>query len=554
MFKRIGAQVAWWGWIPAGYTLIWAFLHFIIGGVATASQSWDQFYMANFWSGSVLLWVYLLVGCIGSAIIWAATSVDDHNPADTVMILAALGAAVFCVISLVGETWDNDKQGARYYNASTVFHSPSTSNPPSSLSRLISGAKVGTNGCELVGAADVPSCVQTGSLSSAGWQPRIGSLDGAVIALSRTSGFVQNVSLDENSLAYLNAWHGQSPAWSGILDGHGYSQPLGGVSEWSGQGNPTSCFFTGKYAVNRAFHGGHMNSLPNLLAERYPAMRWSSYDVWGYCDGQEPVVVIPMTRQIYKNGRTVDTAAGIVVLTGDHGKTVLTYHADVKPGEYPGPVYPSTLAATQRVDTSWAAGRLNMNRGGFGFEPTSSQAQAGNVSEYLLSDAATGRLEYVTPLTLRSSSSDLFVAYSIVPADQVSANHLNTIDVWALANNDPRELNIDNLDAQARTWLATQDPGFFSSGGKLVEFTPIDGDLWRAFGEINGRVEYRLDISASNRVAPTLVSLDQSAAAPAQAQVTNQICGTPISSLTPAQLAGCAKQFADALASTYSKK
>lgn len=543
--------------MPLGYALIWAFLHFVIGGIATWSQGWDQFFMAQFWSGGPLLWIWFLVGCIGSAIIWGASASSDDgiNVGDKVIIAAASIAAVACVVGMISTMWDNDKNYGRYYNAATVFHVPSTSNPPASVSRLLRGAKIGDGPCQLRGGADVPSCIEVGTLPSAGWVPRIGSADGAVIALSRTSGTIQNVSLDENSITYLNAWKGHPARWSGVLDGHGYSQALGGVTEWAGQGNPTTCTFSGRFAVNRAFAGGHMNSLPNLLAEKYPGLRWTSTDVWGYCDGSQPIVVIPMTRQTYFKNRTVDTAAGIVVLTGDNGKTVLTYHRTVKAGEYPGPVYPASLASTQRVETEWAAGRQNMNRGGFGFEPTSSDAQAGNVSEYLLADAQTGRLEYVTPLTLRSSSSDLFVAYSIVDADQVNSGHLNTLNVWALANNDPRELNIDNLDAQAKNWLSTQDPGFFSSGGKLVEFTPVDGDVWRAFGEINGRVEYRLDISASNKVEPNLVSLEQTSTAPgsAPAQVTNQICGTAISSLTPAQLAGCAKQFADALAATYHK-
>lgn len=543
--------------MPLGYALIWAFLHYVIGGIATWSQGWDQFFMAQFWSGGPLLWIWLLVGAIGSGIIWGLSSEDDFNLGDKLYVVLASIAAIACVVGMISAIWDNDKDYGRYYNAATVFHVPSTTSPPASVSRLLQGARVGSGPCQLRGAADVPSCIEVGTLSDAGWAPRIGSLDGAVIALSRTSGTIQNVSLDENSITYLNAWKGHPARWSGILDGHGYSQPLGGVTEWSGQGNPTTCAFSGRYAVNRAFAGGHMNSLPNLLAERYPGMRWTSTDVWGYCDGNEPIVVIPMTRQTYFKNRTVDAPAGIVVLTGDNGKTVLTYHATAKAGEYPGPVYPESLAATQRVETEWAAGRQNMNRGGFGFEPTNSDAQAGNVSEYLLANATTGRLEWVTPLTLRSSTSQLFVAYSVVDADQVASGQLNTFNVWALSNDDPREFNVDNLDAQAKNYLATQDPGFFSSGGKLVEFTPVDGDVWRAFGEINGRVEYRLDISASNKIAPNLISLEQTAPGPGgtstPAQVTNQICGTAISTLTPAQLASCAKQFADALAATYHK-
>lgn len=187
MLKRLLPQLAWWGYMPLGYALIWAFLHFVIGGIATWSQGWDQFFMAQFWSGGPLLWIWFLVGCIGSAIIWGASASSDDgiNVGDKVIIAAASIAAVACVVGMISTMWDNDKNYGRYYNAATVFHVPSTSNPPASVSRLLRGAKIGDGPCQLRGGADVPSCIEVGTLPSAGWVPRIGSADGAVIALSR---------------------------------------------------------------------------------------------------------------------------------------------------------------------------------------------------------------------------------------------------------------------------------------------------------------------------------------------------------------------------------
>lgn len=297
----------------------------------------------------------------------------------------------------------------------------------------------------------------------------------------------------------------------------------------------------------------------DLFAEKYPALRFKTADIWGYCDGQQPIVVVPVTMQVYFKNRTVDTAAGIVLVQGDHGKVKLTYRDHVSVGQLPGPVYPASLVVKQRQQAAWAAGRQNQDRNGFGYDPASSTAQMGNVSEYLLRDKASGRLVWVTPLTLRHSSSELFVAYAISYADQVSSGSLNQLSVYVLDEKDLRRINVDNLEADARNYLSQQVPGFISSGGSLVEFTPVNGDVWRAFGELNGRVVYRLDISANNTIAPVLVNLDTSQPkstpttpgnrqAPPPVSSNGSLCGRSITELTTAQLASCMKQFADEMA------
>src|SRR6202012_842029 len=100
-------------------------------------------------------------------------------------------------------------------------------------------------------------------------------------------------------------------------------------------------------------------------------------DVWGYCDGDQPIVVIPVYRQMYFGSRTVNTAAGIVKVQGNYGQTVLTYQANVQSGDYPGPVFPASLFDQQVSQISWAAGRRAHDNFGFGFEPVSAAVQAG---------------------------------------------------------------------------------------------------------------------------------------------------------------------------------
>jgi hypothetical protein len=328
----------------------------------------------------------------------------------------------------------------------------------------------------------------------------------------------------------------------------------GGVAEWNGT-TVTSCDFSGQYAIDRSFDASGDSDLNDLLAETYPGLRWSESDVWGYCDGTEPIVVIPMTRQIYVGNRTVVTAGGVVTVKGNYGQTQLSYTASVQPGVLPGPVYPASLVSTQLDQASWADGRRAHDKFGFGYEPVSSSVQAGNVSNYLLRDSANGRLEWVTPLTLNNSTSQEIVAYAVSYADEVSQGELNQLSIYVLGDNDPRVINIDSMEANARVWLSQQDPGLLTSGGVLSEFTPLGGNMWRAYLEVRGQVEDLMDFDATGVVTPTLTNVAPQSGNGAfgtnptpGSGSTGSVCGRSPSSLSVQQLAGCLQQFSNTLA------
>ena len=466
------------------------------------------------------------------------------------VVAAVLAAATFVQAWRVA--WDDDKDYARYYAASTVFYAPSlsaTAAPPS-LDRLLRGAHGGDGGCALDGASDVPSCLRVGTLTTSGWDARVSSYNGAIYALSRSSGDMQNVSLNSATVHYLNAWRGLPARWSGIMDGTGISQGMGGVAEWDGA-HVTTCDFSGRYAIDirRDEHGGH-GGFPRPVL---PGTAVDDRGRVGLLLRYRTVVVIPVTMMIRFLNRSVNTAAGVIEVRGSSGKTALTYLPTVAAGTLPGPVYPESLVSTQLAQASWAAGRGSMNNGGFGYEPTDSAAQAGNAANYLLRSSSSGRLEWVTPLTLRNSTSQLFVAYAVSAADSAASGKLNPLSIYVLSPSDPREINVDNVEAEARNWLAQQEPGFISSGGRLLEFTPVGGNMWRAYGELNGRVVYLLDIDATGSVAPTLTSVSplSSGVAGGVWRRVGWLDGgvrEAAASLTASQLAFCLRSFADELA------
>lgn len=519
-----------------------------------AEQSMDQWVKANFSTVSVtvlwLLMIWLLLSGVVMILIQENYNTDTSSKlACTVVVLMAVASLVLAIVVGIRD----GKDQARYYASSVTFYVPSVKNVPPSLSNLTSGAsKVAGSPCDLTDTqSDVPNCIKQGTLPTTGWDARVSSLNGADYALTHSASFKQNVNLNSDTLTYLNAWHGQPARWSGILDGTGWYTPMGGVAEWDGH-KVRQCDFEGKYSINRAFDGGHMNDLKDMLAHDYSSLLYHMTDVWGYCDGNQPIVIVPMYKQVVFRQRTVDEPAGFVKVQGSpSGDPKLTYMTSAKPGEYPGAVYPASIVDEQLTSSEWAAGRRIRNRSGFGFTPATSAAQEGNVSDYLLRNKVTGRLEWVTPLTLRSSSSEIFVAYAVSYADQMQSGSLNPLNIYVLDTNDSRQVNIDTLESDARNYLANLVPGFAGQGGKLLEFTPVGGDIWRAYGEINGRVEYLFDVDATNVSSSVLTNIGGSAAgsesggsAPA-----NQACGGSLNSLTQAQLANCLKLFADELAS-----
>ncbi|WP_157514185.1 hypothetical protein [Nocardia concava] len=539
----MGWILALWAVPPGLIGLYWLFWAVLAPGFGRQNgvRAW---YFNVIQHGAGAWWLLVYAFAVATVVFLVDSDLDPQPVLATISGLLLIASVVMVGVYVVNE----DKNVGRFYAGATTVYVHDTKQVPASVHLLADGGHRDTDGCAIKGDHDVFGCIQRADLSTAGWEPRVGSLDGARIALTRATGAQQAVSLRTETITYLNAKGDTSGAWSGVLDGTGINVPLGGVATWSGQGNATQCTFSGDYGIDRAFGGSRHNSLPNLLRERFPLIGYDMSDVWGYCDGKEPIVVIPVTMPMPWTHGTVTAPAGVITVRGDHGHVKLDYLTDVAAGTLPGPVYPKSLAALQRQQTKWVAGRENMNRNHFGFDPANSEAQTGNISEYLLRDKTTGRLQWVTPMTLRGSTSQLFVAYSITPADEVHRANLNHESVYALDDTDPRRINIDNLDADAHSWLASNAGTVMSNGGKLVEFTPVDGDTWRGFVEFNGRVAYRIDISASRTVPTQLVKLDDTVPGTQPQGPANADCGKDIAALTPAQLAQCAKVFVDELA------
>ncbi|WP_433334555.1 hypothetical protein [Spirillospora sp. CA-294931] len=553
--NRIVATLAWWAWMPVGAWLVWAVLHFVFGGTGTWEQWWRLTVVRSWWlpggdlgHPTALFWLWLAVGLVGTAFILGGVLDDSYvdsppgqGPATVIAVIAGLAGVIVLVYPLPVALWDNDKDAGRYYNSGTVFHDTKGVPPPSSLGHLLDGARPGGPGCDARGRHDVASCVRHDQLEGIrSFEGRTSSFASAIAMMEHAASPAPQVDAWEPSITYFyDSVPGRAGVWTAVLDGSKTATPAYGIATWDGRTNSVrvGCRFNvGKdNRFDRAFSGQTGNSLRNLLAEKYPDLSYEDTDVWGYCKGERPVIVVAVTRQKAIGSRTVDTAAGVLILEGGARGIAHRHVRDVKAGELPGPVYPDSLVEKQGRATSWAAGRERKDRASFGFKASTDDVQAGNTSEYLLR-GPDRRLYFVTPLSPNDSKSQAFIAYAVTAADSVASGRLNRMDVYVLPDGDRRVANLNTLVSQATNAVRSTDPTFLNTNGKLEEFTPLGGDMWRVFGVRRGITEFYVDLSAVGRTAPKTVSV--SGTPPAERPKTTACAKTP-QQMNQQELADC---------------
>ncbi|WP_255949696.1 hypothetical protein [Streptomyces odontomachi] len=556
---RIGVTFLWWAWMPVLAYLYWLMLHVLFGGIGTWEQWWRIDVVQRYWlpGGGLghptgLFWMWVTIGLVGTGLILGGAFSDSYVARDApggqtgglFWAVSWIAAALVFFVPFLRAVWDNDKDEGRYYNTVTTWHITSKTDAPASTAYLLRGAHKSGGGCAYQSPSDVHTCINVGGLSGIrSWEGRTSSYASASQMMGQAASIAPKVDAWEETITYLYGKDGTSGIWTAVLDGSGKATPTYGIASWDGASNRVrvACRFASG-TFDRAFHGERGNSLRNLLAEKFPDLVWDDDDVWGYCKHGKPVIVVPVQREIGYKNRSVITAAGVLVVTGDHGVHAV-YRPEVKAGDLPGPVYPEHLSQTQRQATAWAAGRKWHDRASFGYKPTVDDVQAGNTSEYLLR-GPDHHLYYVTPLTPNASKSQAFIAYAVSPADSVENGRLNRLDVYVLPDGDPNTANLNTLTNKATDAVRTVDPTFLNTGGKLEEFTPLGNDMWRVFGVRRGLTEFYVDLSIVGRVEPHTVNVSRT---PDKPGATTTNCGTRPSDMSDKELANCLGALGDEL-------
>ncbi|GLY25154.1 hypothetical protein [Micromonospora sp. NBRC 101691] len=217
-----------------------------------------------------------------------------------------------------------------------------------------------------------------------------------------------------------------------------------------------------------------------IAAERRWA-RFSEEDAYVHCQGDTPVVVVPLKRQ---TGILVvaERPAGVALYDGTTGKVTVTDATT----EVPGPSYPISLAARQREGTAAVGGFADWWFERSGWDASEDGANEGNESEFTLRYRdGSARSGYVTPLTPQGEASSV-VAVSVVPTRHAGTG-LAPLTVHRLSPtwSSPQALAA-LIKAEYRDVCCWNDDQVF-------EVVPTGGTTWTATLGSEQSIRYRVE-------------------------------------------------------------
>jgi hypothetical protein len=99
-------------------------------------------------------------------------------------------------------------------------------------------------------------------------------------------------------------------------------------------------------------------------------------------------------------------------------------------------------------------------------------------------------------------------------------------------------VDLDRMSSRVVDRVSQLNPGFFSAKGEIVEFMPLDGDNWVAFGVLKNKLKYRFVVPANDTLAPQVTDLITEE--PANPSNIHPECGDDLGKLNQAQLIVCA--------------
>ncbi|MCW3816193.1 hypothetical protein ONA91_17250 [Micromonospora sp. DR5-3] len=259
--------------------------------------------------------------------------------------------------------------------------------------------------------------------------------------------------------------------------------PLGGTSRMQQR-----CQFDVS-AADARIGGWFTHNLGRKISAERRWVRFSAEDAYVHCEGDTPIVVVPLKRQ---TGILVVTErpAGVARYDGRTGQVTIIDDTT----KVPGPSYPISLAARQREGTTAVGSFADWWFERSGWDASEDGANEGNESEFALRYGDnSGRSAYVTPLTPQGEASSV-VAVSTVPTRH-SGSGLAPLTVHRLNPtwSSPQAI-VALIKAEYRDVCCWNDDQVF-------EVVPTGGSTWTAtvgseqslryrvegWGQINGR-------------------------------------------------------------------
>lgn len=264
----------------------------------------------------------------------------------------------------------------------------------------------------------------------------------------------------------------------------GYVAIINQTIQLTGQAAGQPCLFDENAA--QRMDGWFGNSLTRAIAAQDSLLIAVKGDAWGYCDGDTPKIVVPVTKL---NGwiNPVHIPAGVAIYDGKTGAVEI--RDEVKAGELPGPVI--GLSYVERVNASLATRggdwwSMVQNQSGISDElKDSNDPNKDNASSFSLAKKDQPGSVYASPFTSRASSRSI-EHVALLESGHVKAGQSPSVSLYQLEK--PRQSN----SATADKLKADYSTVAWSTGLAVQEIIPVSHDTWAASIGLNQNVVYRV--------------------------------------------------------------
>jgi hypothetical protein len=267
----------------------------------------------------------------------------------------------------------------------------------------------------------------------------------------------------------------------------GYAAIINQTIALTGQATGKPCLFDEKKAGQR-MDGWFGNSLTRAIAAKDSMLIAKKDDAWGYCDGDTPKIVVPVTKL---NGwlNPVHVPAGVAIYDGKTG--VVEIRDEVKAGELPGPVI--GLSYVQRLNDSLATRggdwwSMIMGQSGISDElKDANDPNKDNSSAFSLAYKDAPGSVYASPFTSRASSRSI-EHVALLESGHVKAGESPSANLFQLKT--PRQSNSATAD-KVKADYSDLD---WATGLSVQEIIPVSHDTWAASIGLNQNVVFRIQV------------------------------------------------------------
>lgn len=256
-----------------------------------------------------------------------------------------------------------------------------------------------------------------------------------------------------------------------------------------GQVGNQNCSFNPKAKLR--FGGALSANLKRAIIHKNSPVLIDEGDSYAYCDTDGTAMLIAPLKKITGFFHPYEVPAGIAVYNGSTGELKIV--KDVKEGEYPGPVYPVSLAKQARNSTKASGTLWQYWQNQVGYSDTtgdSNDPNYANAGEFNLRRADNSGDDYVTPLVMKGRGSAI-TAVGTVASNKVTAGQLNkyTINVLPQARNANSAVASDLQSKWAPTvqWANLQL--------RVFEIAPTGPNTWTATLGKDKNILYRVTIN-----------------------------------------------------------